>query len=284
MAHFVCDIETDMFVEPSFYTNHARGFLRADLIGRTQGSVHMGFRLCDLKPDGNIDTCVHSFEKGLFITEGEIELNRNGELFHLHKHDFALIPIGVPHAIRNTSSAPARFIEKCAPRPKEDDEWQDSFFSKPLNWNLNGEPTLVSEPLQRMVGHFDLSQLPASQRVDNHMWGWSKKLLIDKVLGAHQFDLFIIEFDEGGQTSSHDHNFEEAYFVLDGEVTFTAEGAEYVLKPGTIAWSGVGAPHGFYMNRGTSCRWLEVMSPQPPVQFGNRRMANWDLIRSELAT
>jgi quercetin dioxygenase-like cupin family protein len=134
-----------------------------------------------------------------------------------------------------------------------------------------------------MVGHFDASQLPPGHRVDRHMWGWSKKLLIDKALGAHQFDLFMIEFDEGGQTSEHDHNFEEAYFVLEGEVTFTAEGRQYVLRPGTIGWSGVGAPHGFYMNRGMPCRWLEVMSPQPPAQFGNRRMATWDEFRAGLA-
>ena len=173
-----------------------------------------------------------------------------------------------------------RFIEKSAPRPKEPDEWQDSFFTAALDWT--GTPVPVTTPLKRMVGHFDPVQLPPGARVDNHMWGWSKKLLIDKALGAHQFDLFIIEFDEGGQTSEHDHNFEEAYLVLEGEVTFTAEGREYVLKPGTIAWSGVGAPHGFYMNRGCACRWLEVMSPQPPAQYGNRRMATWDEFRARL--
>jgi len=280
MAHIVRDIEDSLFVAPSFYDGHAGGLGRADLIGRAEGSVHMGFRIVELAPGGHVDACIHSFEKGIFVTEGEVELNRNGELFALAHHDFALVPIGIPHSFRNTGPARVRFIEKCAPRPKEADEWRDSFFVAPLG--RDGDPAPATAPLKRMVGHFDPAQLPPGARVDSHMWGWSKKLLIDKALGAHQFDLFIIEFDQGGQTSEHDHNFEEAYFVLDGEVTFTAEGSEYVLRPGTIAWSGVGAPHGFYMNRGTACRWLEVMSPQPPIQYGNRRMAAWDEHRARL--
>ena len=282
MAHLFRNIEDKLFVPPVFYDGHATGFTRADLIGRAEQSVHMGFRIGELAPGGSIDACIHSFEKGLFILQGELELNRNGELFQLGHHDFALIPIGIPHSLRNVAAEPVRFIEKCAPRPKEADEWQDSFFVAPLARPQGAEPAPATAPLKRMVGHFDPSQLPPGHQVDNHMWGWSKKLLIDKALGAHQFDMFIIEFDEGGQTSEHDHNFEEAYLVLEGEVTFTAEGQEYVLTPGTIAWSGVGAPHGFFMNRGVACRWLEVMSPQPPAQYGNRRMANWDEFRASL--
>ena len=65
-------------------------------------------------------------------------------------------------------------------------------------------------------------------------------------------------------------------------MTFTAEGEEYVLTPGTIAWSGVGSPHGFYLNRGVSCLWLEIMTPQPPAQNWNRRLSTWDDIRARL--
>lgn len=282
MAHAFSKIEDSLFTVPAGYSDHAKGHRRADLIGRDQGSVHMGFRFSELQPGGTIDTCVHSFEKGIFITEGEVELNRDGKLIRLGQHDFALVPIGIAHALRNRGSSRARWIEKCAPRPKESDEWQDSFFPKALEWPDDSSILTPKTPLTRMVGHFDKSQLPAPQKVDNHMWGWSKKMLMDQMLGSEHFNLFIIEFAEGGQTSLHDHNFEEAYLVLDGEVTYEAEGKEYVLTPGTIAWSGVGAPHAFFLNRGTACTWLEVMSPQPPAQHANRRLATWDEIRSAM--
>jgi len=282
MAHIFRHIEDSLFAAPAAYHGRATGFRRADLIGRDEGSVHMGFSISELEPGGTIDPHIHSYEKGIFILEGEIELNRDGSAFALGPHDYALVPIGTAHAIRNRGSARARWVEKCAPRPKLADEWQDSFFVPSLDWP-DGAALPVNTQLARMVGHFDKSQLPAPQRVSEFMWGWSKKMLMDKMFGSVHFDLFIIEFAEGGQTSDHDHNFEEAYLVLEGEVTFKAEGKEYVLTPGTIAWSGVGAPHGFYLDRGTHCRWLEVMSPQPPMREGNRRMATWDQIRTNLS-
>jgi quercetin dioxygenase-like cupin family protein len=282
MAHIFRHIEDSLFVFPTSYRDHASGFRRADLVGRDEGSVHMGFFIADLAPGGAIDSHIHSYEKGIFVLEGEVELNRDGKVFALGPHDYALVPIGTAHAFRNRGGTRARWVEKCAPRPKLADEWQDSFFVPALEW-ADGAALSVKTPLARMVGHFDKSQLPAPQRIDDFMWGWSKKMLMDKMFGSVHFDLFIIEFAEGGQTSVHDHNFEEAYLVLEGEVTFEAEGKEYVLTPGTIAWSGVGAPHGFFLNRGTACRWLEVMSPQPPVQLANRRMATWDRFRAALS-
>jgi quercetin dioxygenase-like cupin family protein len=283
MAHIFRQIEDSLFAAPPGYAGHAAGLRRADLIGGVEGSVHMGFFLSELDPGGTVDACVHSYEKGIFVLEGTVQLNRDGKVFALGPGDYALIPIGTPYAFRNVDAERARWVEKCAPRPKGPDEWQDSFFVPMLSWP-DTAPLAAKEPLARMVGHFDEEQLPPPQQVDDFMWGWSKKLLMDKVFGSVHFDLFIIEFAEGGQTSLHDHNFEEAYLVLEGEVTFEAEGKEYVLKPGTVAWSGVGAPHGFFLNRGTACRWLEVMSPQPPTQNANRRMATWDRFRAKLST
>lgn len=37
---------------------------------------------------------------------------------------------------------------------------------------------------------------------------------------------------------------------------------------------------GFYLNRGTSCLWLEIMTPRPPAQNGNRRLSARDDIRA----
>jgi quercetin dioxygenase-like cupin family protein len=282
MAHAFQRIEDGLFTLPAFYRGNSDGFRRADLIGREQGSVHMGFFMSELAPGGEVSACIHSFEKGILVTEGEVELNRDGKTYRLGWHDYALIPVGTAHAFRNRGAKPARWIEKCAPRPKLDDEWQDSFFPPSLAWPDDGAASGATTPLARMIGHFDKSQLPPAMRVDDFMWGWSKKMLMDQMFGSEHFNLFIIEFADGGQTSLHDHNFEEAYLVLDGEVTFEAEGKRYVLTPGTIAWSGVGAPHAFFMDRGTSCCWLEVMSPQPPLQNANRRYATWDRIRARL--
>ena len=280
--HSFREITDSLYETPASHAGRSESFRRADLIGREQGSVHIGFRIGELAPGGRIDTCVHSYEKGIFIMEGEVELNREGRCFRLGRFDYALVPIGVAYAIRNTSGASARWVEKCAPRPKEPGEWADSFFTAGSEWSeaLSVDPL---NPACRMTGHFDWDQLHPHQRIDKYMWGWTKKMLMDRKFGSEQFDMFIIEFAEGGQTNEHDHPFEEAYLCLEGEGTFTAEGEEYILKPGTIGWSGVGSPHGFFMNRGAACHWLEIMTPQPPAQHSNRRLSTWDDIRDRLA-
>ena len=280
--HLFRQIDDSLFQAPPGYGGHSEGFRRADLIGREQGSVHIGFSISELAPGGGIDTCVHSYEKGIFITEGEVELNREGKRFWLKKHDYALVPMGTAHAIRNAGSPPTRWVEKSAPQPKPPGEWEDTFFPPGLDWLLETLAPDPKNPACRMTGHFDKSQLPPHQRVDEYMWGWSKKMLMDRAFGNQHFNMFIIEFAEDGQTNEHEHPFEEAYLVIEGEVTFTAEGEEYVLTPGTIAWSGVGSPHGFYLNRCVSCLWLEIMTPQPPAQNWNRRLSTWDDIRARL--
>jgi quercetin dioxygenase-like cupin family protein len=283
VPHAFRKIEDSLFTLPRFFQGHSKGYRRADLITRAEGSVHMGFFIAELESGGSVDACVHSFEKGIFVWEGEIELNRDGRTIRLAKGDYALIPVAMPYAIRNRGRERARWVEKCAPQPKLGaDDWQDSFFVKPLAWVNDSDIETVKTPLGRMLGHFDKSQLPPAAKGDKHRSGQTKKMLMDQMFGAQHFDLFMIEFLEGGASTMHDHNFEEAYLVVDGEVTYEAEGKKYVLTPGTIAWSGVGAPHAFYLDRGTACCWLEVMSPQPPVQNFGRRYAAWEDIRKSL--
>lgn len=281
MVHAFREITDSLFKLPPFYKDRAEGYRRADLIGRAEGSVHIGFLIAELAPGGRVDPVVHSYEKGVFVLEGEVELNRDDKVFRLKKFGYALIPTGTPHAFRNPGEAPARWVEKCAPQPKPSGEWQDSFFISSLSWPP-WAPVSPGDPLAPMAGRFAWDQLPPAQKVDQYMWGWSKKMLMDRAFGSQQFNLFIIEFERGGQTNTHEHPFEEAYLVLEGECTFTAEGEAYILKPGTIGWSGVGAPHGFFMDRGTACRWLEIMTPQPPAQNWNRRHSTWDDIRAAL--
>ena len=70
--HLFRQIDDSLFQPPPGYGGHSEGFRRADLIGREQGSVHIGFSISELAPGGGIDTCVHAYEKGIFITEGEV--------------------------------------------------------------------------------------------------------------------------------------------------------------------------------------------------------------------
>ncbi|MFC1491062.1 cupin domain-containing protein [Nitrospinota bacterium] len=280
--HFVGKIEDSLFTPPASYDGHAEGFRRADLLNREQGSVHLGFSIGVLQPGGRIDPCIHAFEKGVFITDGEIELNRDGKAYFLKQHDYALLPTGTAHAWRNRGEKSARWVEMCAPQPKLPGQWQDSFFTPQLEW---AEEVILPDPKNptcHLLGHFDESQLPPPADMSQDLCGFSKRMMMDKGFGSQHFHMFIIQFADGGQTTLHDHAFEEAYLMLQGEVGFVAEGKEYVLRPGDLAWTGVGSAYGFFANRGMAARMLEVQAPQPPAQNSVRRYAAWDDLRATL--
>ena len=67
------------------------------------------------------------------------------------------------------------------------------------------------------------------------------------------------------------HTFEEAYFILKGEVEATVDGKTYLAKPGDIVWTDVGCVHGL-ANVGTvPVTWLETFAPQPPSNCVRRQ-------------
>ncbi len=105
---------------------------------------------------------------------------------------------------------------------------------------------------------------------------------MDDVFGAVHFNMFVISFADGGLCNHHDHPFEEAYFVLGGEVDIVFDGQEYVLREGDFAWTGVGAQHAFFPRKGTPVHWLEIQAPQPPVREGVRFHSPWDYMSNVL--
>jgi uncharacterized cupin superfamily protein len=64
----------------------------------------------------------------------------------------------------------------------------------------------------------------------------------------------------------HDHTFEEAYFILSGEVEGTLDGKVYRARAGDVLWTSVGCVHTFVNKSTEPVRWLETFSPQPPKE------------------
>jgi mannose-6-phosphate isomerase-like protein (cupin superfamily) len=100
--------------------------------------------------------------------------------------------------------------------------------------------------------------------------------MIDEDFGARHHRMLFIEYQPGVGIGLHDHTFEEAYFILSGEVEATMDGAKYSLKAGDVVWTGVGCVHAFRNVGNQPVRWLETFAPQPPKENVFRFMAEWD--------
>jgi len=60
-------------IEPSIRDalgDRVSGLCRATLVGRHVGSVHTGFALVQLDPDGWVDTHLHSTEQSFYVLDG----------------------------------------------------------------------------------------------------------------------------------------------------------------------------------------------------------------------
>jgi len=55
--------------------------------------------------------------------------------------------------------------------------------------------------------------------------------------------------------------FEEAWFILEGEVAFTADGGTIAAKRGTFLYVPRGVPHTFHVVGERPARWLGIFSP-----------------------
>jgi len=94
--------------------------------------------------------------------------------------------------------------------------------------------------------------------------------------------MLFIEYQPGVSIALHDHTFEEAYFVLSGEVQGTMDGQTYNAKPGDVLWTSVGCVHTFINVGNQPVRWLETFAPIPPAENVFRFMRDWEKRAKEL--
>lgn len=259
------------------YEGHARRLQRTTLLDRAAGSVHVGYCICALDAGGEIDRCIHAYEKSFYVIAGELQLERDGHLVSLSKDDYGLVPTGTLHALRNTGTGPAQWVEVCAPQPKAVGGWQDTFFLGGADWNRTIAMRDLTDPRTKLLGHYD-GTMPAGMIMHGDLCGFSVKRFIEREFGAIHLTLFTVEFAKGGICNHHDHAFEEAYLVLEGDVDIVFDGCAYTLRSGDFAWTGVGSRHAFFPVEGRPVRWLEIQAPQPPAQFGNRWHSRWEYL------
>ena len=193
--------------------------------------------------------------------------------------DYGVLKVGTPHGWRAASPFGVRWLQMGAPQPKPPNTERDTFFVK------NGSIAVVAERPDwnrldgALLGHFDVTQIPAGDEgriVSGGLQGVFLKWLIDEKFGARHHRLLFIEYLPGVSIGLHDHTYEEAYFILSGEVEATMDGARYRAQPGDVLWTGVGCVHAFANTGAGPVRWLETFSPQPPSENVFRFMAEWE--------
>ncbi|MGH2916705.1 MAG: cupin domain-containing protein [Solirubrobacteraceae bacterium] len=277
------------------------GLRRAALVGRDAGAVHAGLALCEMDHDGRVARHLHSAEQSFYVLSGSPTLIVQGRPHLLAPDACGLLPVGVEHAWRNDSGAPAHWLEVNAPVARVAGP-PDTFWTGDVG---SASPAAsaqldIRDPRSRTFfrldpGQMDVDQLKLGAAADAPTVsasmatallaysGIAVKMLVDQRLGAVLHTMFMVEYQPGGVAQPHDHPLEEIYHILDGEVQATAGDQAFTLRPGDTFWTGVGCVHSFH-NRGPGrVRWLETQSPQPPANHSYRFNRDWEYLAARLA-
>lgn len=166
-----------------------------------------------------------------------------------------------------------------APQPKPAGQERDTFFVRNESAPQDAAPLDLTRLNGALPGHFDEGQIPPGDEgrmMGGGLKGVFLKWLIDEKFGAAHHRLLFIEYLPGVAIGLHDHAYEEAYFILSGEVEATLDGKKYVAQAGDVLWTGVGCVHAFANTGREPVRWLETFSPEPPSENVFRFMAEWE--------
>ena len=277
--HHVGRFETGSLSPSPTFADHSRGYRQTDLVTRAVGSMHTGLSVAELSPDGVLDIHVHSFEESFYILEGEAIVDVGDSAYRLAAGDFGVVKVGTLHGWRASGSRPVRWLQMAAPQPKPAGSERDTFFPARAVWASDIRSREAGTEAGAQLGHFDASQIPPVGQRDTAAAGLEGvflKWLIDENFGAAHHRLLFIEYQPGVSIGLHDHTFEEAYFILSGEVDGTLDGTPYRARAGDVLWTGVGCVHAFANNGSEPVRWLETFSPQPPRENVFRFVAEWE--------
>ena len=283
------------FAEPAAWARAGKGFRRAPIVDEAAaGAVHTGFGICELDPGGSVPAHVHSFEQSVYLLDGSAVLDTAEGSVLLSAGDYGLVPVGVPHAWRNSGDTVARWADMQAPQPRSGHG--DDTHAVPAPRRSEAVRPDVRDPRTLSFGHIspenmevgkqsqDLLAVSASMRTALLVYsGITVKMMVDSDLGARLSTMFMVQYEPDGVAGPHDHPFEETYLILEGATDATFDGQRYRLEAGDAAWAGVGCVHSFANAGDGPVRWLETQAPQPPTRHSYRFARDWDYLQEKLS-
>ena len=252
--HLVKRAHAYSFLTPPVFARHSQGYARATLVDSSCGSVHTGLTLNRLEPGGQIAPHLHSFEESVYILEGRLEATLGDAPAALDAGDFAVIRWHPPRVAQHRNRAGAVARNECATAQGQRRSARHVLSvdraSRCGAWSSRSDESFRRQP--------DSARRSAAGRPGQRVF---LKWLIDEPFGAVHHRLVFIEYQPGAAIAPHDHTFEEAYFIIGGEVEAVVDGERHLVGPGDVVWTAVGCVHSFKNIGSGPVRWLETFSP-----------------------
>jgi quercetin dioxygenase-like cupin family protein len=112
------------------------------------------------------------------------------------------------------------------------------------------------------VRHVDWPSIEAEASDTTVAAGLARAVVVGPATGAVHTELAMGAFLPGGWLQRHIHSFEEALYVLAGELIFELDGTAYRLTAGDYVLIPIGRWHALANGADEPVRWLSVNTPQ----------------------
>jgi len=256
--HHISRIDWSFASEPGQPVDFASGLHRVRIIGPEHGAVHTDLYVGALDPRGWLAPHVHSYEECLHVLEGELLVRVDARVHRLVPGDRVLFPVGVRHGLGNAGGTQARWISLNSPIKRDPStSWPDTFYDPP-------------EDLDAMV---DAASSPPFG--DPTLRDVGRDIPIDRAFGADLLTMSGVAWGMREDTGAHDHPYEEAIVILEGDVFSEIDGERGSHGPGDVVLVGVGSVHRFWSDGDRPVRSLRTQAPQPPARHAVRSADTW---------
>jgi quercetin dioxygenase-like cupin family protein len=203
----------------------------------------------------------HAFDETFHVLEGELTFHLGGELRTAAAGQLAFAPGGEVHTLANLADAPARYLLVITPAGFE------RYFE---GIAARGDPpgpvpeTIVVGPRIDPAAGASATPLPESGPGVNVL-----------VRGANsEGRVAVMDNHPGGAGPPlHYHDFDEAFYVLEGELTFQLGAERLVRGPRELAFARRGVHHTFANLSGAPARTLIICTPAGFERYFQRMAA-----------
>lgn len=220
----------------------------------------------------------HDFEEGFYLVSGEVTFTAGNQDYRLGKGDFINIGANAAHRIKNESGEPAELLTLCAPAGFDRFQIDGGYLMDGPDGKLVPMSDEVKQRLQEAAeGHqIDLNPPPevfeqkpervtvvrASEGELIDAVGDRYRFLAKSGDTANQYALWEALLTPGGGPPPHTHDREEeAFYILEGEITFYTSGSSFQATAGDSVHLPRRREHRFRNEGKNLARTLIIVAP-----------------------
>ena len=197
----------------------------------------------------------HHVDQIHYVISGSMQIRLGDQTHDVSAGSLVFIPAGLPHCTLNPGPGPSFHLDLYVPAPSLSDGKDVFLIDKPEDVPSSRRTTKTGY-VRKVEPSQSTEPLP----------GFTTMILANESLGSEETCIYYAEVAAGkGGPGMHIHEFDQYYFVLEGELTCEIALGKYVARANTLVILPAGVPHRQYNAGSTTEKHLAILAP-PPTQ------------------